>query len=244
MSTHLLPIAAAIAVSLPSGALAHMDGPSSEIREMPGIIHVTATATVDTVPDTVSISAGIQSNAPTAQEAMAMNSEQMRGVFAALEQNGVDKRDISTSYINLNPRYDYERRVEGQPRLTGYQASNQITVKTRNLDRTGPLIDSMIRAGVNTINGVNFQVSNPEVAQDSARMEAIEKAKVKARMMAQAAGVELGRLLSIKEGSSPGPIAYNEVVVSASRSIDAAPPTAPGQREIGATVTLSYAIAD
>lgn len=240
MSNRLLPIAAAFALSLPTSALAHM-----EASEMPGIIHVTGYGSVDIVPDTVSISAGVQSNAPTAQEAMAMNSELMNGVFDALEQSGIDRRDISTSRINLNPQYDYERREEGRPRLTGYQASNQITVTTGDLEKTGSLIDSMIRAGVNTINGVNFQVENSETAQDSARMKAIENAKIKAQMMAQAAGVELGRLLSMKEGSSPGPIAYDEIVVTANRSsMSAAPPTAPGEREIGATVTLSYAIAD
>ena len=239
MSNRLIPVLAAITMAMPVTTLAQSDR-----SDMPGIIHVTASASVDVLPDTVSISAGVQSNAATAQEAMVRNSDLMRGVFATLEQNGIDRREITTSYINLNPRYDYERRTDGQPRLIGYQASNQITVKTRRLEMTGPLIDAMIQAGVNNINGVSFSVSEVEAAQASALDAAIQKAKAKAHRMAQAADVNLGRLLSLKEGNSPGPIAYDTMVMERASAMSAAPPVAPGEREISSTVTLSYAILD
>ncbi|MEM7730685.1 MAG: SIMPL domain-containing protein [Pseudomonadota bacterium] len=244
MPNRLTALIATSAIALPVLALPSIASSHDQLSDMPGVIHATATATADAIPDRVSVSAGVQSNAPTAREAMQLNAEVMRGVFAALAENGIEQRDISTSYLNLNPRYDYEQRSNGQPRLVGYQASNQVTVTTRDLDGSGQLIDAMINAGVNTINGVNFQVSEPDAAQASARTAAIEKAKIKARMMAQAAGVKLGRLLSMREGSSPGPIAYDEIVVTGARNMSAAPPLAPGQREIGSTVTLSYAIAD
>jgi uncharacterized protein YggE len=238
MSKQFMSLLAATALLLPLSA--HADS-----KDMPGIIHVTATASADAAPDLVSVTAGVHTTSPTAQDAMARNSATMRGVFTALEQAGIARTDISTSRLSLNPRYNYDRRTDGQPQLIGYQASNMVTVKTRDLDKTGPLIDSMIQAGVTNINGVNFQVSSPDAAQASARMAAIEKAKIQARMMAQAAGVRLGRLLSLREGSSPGPIYYDEVVVTASRqSAGGPPPLSAGERDIQSTVTLSYAIDD
>lgn len=237
MSRLLPALLVSVALALPATAIAH-----SSQTEMPGVIHVTATANVDVVPDRVSVSAGVQSDGKTAQEAMARNSELMRNVFATLAANGIAERDISTTNLNLNPRYDYEQRTNGQPLLVGYRASNQITIVSRDLNQTGQLIDSLLQAGLNNINGVNFTVSEPEAAQAQARAAAIEKAKIKARMMAQSANVRLGRLLSLSEGSSAAPIMFNTMAAMESRS--AAPPLAPGEREIGATVTMSYAILD
>jgi uncharacterized protein YggE len=102
----------------------------------------------------------------------------------------------------------------------------------------------LLQAGLNNINGVNFTVSDPESAQAQARAAAIEKAKIKARMMAQSASVRLGRLLSLQEGSTPAPVLFNEGMVARSMSADSAPPLAPGEREISSTVTMSYAILD
>lgn len=174
------------------------------------------------------------------------NSELMRSVFRALAQAGVSERDVSTSYLNLNPRYDYENRQNGQPKLVGYRASNQVSITTRNLDNVGPLIDALITAGVNNINSIQFSVSNADSAEDIARDQAIAKARRKAQSMAAAAGVELGRLVSLSEGSTPAPMPYFEssALMARSAAADSAPPLAPGQREIRATVTLSYAIAD
>jgi len=239
MSRLLPALIVSAAMALPTAALAHSPSTSA-----PGVIHVTASANVDVVPDRVSVSAGVQSDGQTAQDAMARNSEQMRNVFLTLAANGIAERDISTTNLNLSPRYDYEQRTNGQPLLVGYRASNQITILSRDLDRTGQLIDALLQAGLNNINGVNFTVSEPETAQAQARAAAIEKAKIKARMMAQSANVRLGRLLSLQEGSTPSPIRYNEGMMARSVSADSAPPLAAGEREIGATVTMSYAILD
>lgn len=224
-----------------TSALAH-----DSLSDLPGVIHVTASATADAVPDRASVMAGVQTDGKTAQEAMVKNSELMRRVFAALAAQGIPERNISTSYLNLNPQYNYEQRSEGQPRLIGYRASNQITVFTRDLDATGQLIDALLQAGVNNINNVQFTVSEPDAAQSQARQKAIAKAQMKARTMAQAANVKLGRLLSMREGSVSGPVPYNQMLSNSVRmeAMDAAPPLAPGQREINATVTLSYAIDD
>lgn len=244
MSRFLPTLLVSAALAIPAVAMAH--SPQSHANgTMPGVIHVTATANVNVIPDRVSVSAGVQSDGKTAQEAMARNSDLMRNVFAALAANGVAEKDISTTNLNLNPRYDYEQRTNGQPLLVGYRASNQVTIISHDLDRTGQLIDALLQAGLNNINGINFSVSEPDAAQAQARAAAIEKAKKKAQTMAQTANVRLGRLLSLQEGSSASPIRYNTEMMSArSVSMDSAPPLAPGEREIGATVTMSYAILD
>lgn len=241
MSRLLPALLFSAALAVPMAASAHCPQSNANCT-MPGVIHVTATANVDVVPDQASVSAGVQSDGKTAQEAMARNSELMRNVFATLAANGIAEKDISTTNLNLSPRYDYEQRTNGQPLLVGYRASNQITVVSRDLNSTGRLIDALLQAGLNNINGISFIVSEPEPAQAQARAAAIEKAKIKARMMAQSANVRLGRLLSLSEGSSAAPIVFN--TMARSMSADSAPPLAPGEREIGATVTMSYAILD
>ncbi|MEM9599566.1 MAG: SIMPL domain-containing protein [Pseudomonadota bacterium] len=212
----------------------------------PGLIHATASATTETVPDRATVSAGVQTDGKTAQDAMRRNAELMQNVFRALSQAGVPEQDVSTSYLNLNPRYNYENRVNGQPQLVGYQASNQISITTRDLDSVGRLIDSLLSAGVNNINNVQFSVADTDSAQELARTEAIMKARRKALSMASAAGVNLGRLVSLSEGSAPTPSPYYPMTANVARSdsLEMAPPLAPGQREVRATVTLSYAIAD
>lgn len=243
MPKFLSTILIAGALSLPATtSFAHHDGHAK--ASDPGVLHVSATASADAVPDKVSVMAGVQTEGKTAQEAMIRNSELMRNVFSTLTALGVPERDISTSYLNLNPRYNYENRQNGQPQLIGYQASNQITVTSQDLTASGAMIDALIKAGINNINNVQFTVSDPDMAQSEARTKAIAKAQMKARTMAQAANVRLGRLLSLSEGGSPGPI-YRAIRMGAQmESMDATPPLAPGQREISATVSMTYELLD
>ncbi len=214
-----------------------------DIGETPGVIHVTASASANATPDRAMMTGGVVTRAQTARLALSQNSAKMDAVFAALQDAGVDERDIATSSLSVQPQYNYEVRDKtGQPQLSGYQASNQVTVTTSDLEGVGPLIDTLIEAGLNTVNNVNFVVKDQEAAQNKARAEAIVKARSKAQSMALAAGVRLGRLLSLTEGSQPGPMPMRGAIMEVrSVSYDAAP-TSPGQREISQTVTLSYAI--
>lgn len=222
-------------MALAAPALAHNEGGKV------GILHATATASADVEPDVARISAGVESEATTARAAMEANSALMRRVYAAIEASGIDRRDVATQYLNLSQRYDFD--PQGRTRINQrYAVTNQVTVTTRDLDGVGPLIDRLLDAGLNNIGGVNFSVEDTEAAMNKARTEAIRKAREKAQSMASAAGVNLGDLLAVTEGSAPGTMG-DEIVVTASRqSFSAAPPLAPGQRELSATVTLSYAI--
>ena len=210
-------------------------------HDQTGVIHVTASASVDAAPDIATVSAGVQSQADTAKNAMALNSDKMRQVYQALQNASVNPRDIATSSLNLRPEYDYSQN-RSQPRITGYMASNQITVTTRDLDVVGGLIDALLDAGLNNIQNVQFSLDDTEAAMAKARRMAVEKARDKAETMAGAAGVELGRLLVLTEGSRPGAMPQFSGAMAMRVEADAAPPLSPGQRELSATVTLSYAI--
>ena len=222
------------AIALP--ATAHNAGGKT------GVLHATAQASADIVPDRAAITAGVESEARTAQEAMAKNSEQMRKVYDALARAGVPERDVSTSYLNLSQRYDYD--PQGRTRINPrYAVTNQVNISTTDLDGVGPLIDALLEAGLNNIQNVSFTVRDTEAAMDKARTEAIRKARGKAMAMADAAGVRLGDLLALTEGSAPA--AFNDEIIATGarvQSLSAAPPLSPGQRELSATVTLSYAI--
>ena len=208
-----------------------------------GVLHATASGSADVAPDRATVTAGVQSQAPTANEAMAMNSEKMRRVFEALKRAGVNERDIATSYLSLQPNYDFDPQTR-QRRDNGYQVNNQVTIATSDIDDVGVLIDALLEAGLNNIQNVNFTVRDRDAAQDKARRAAIRKARDKAEDMAEAAGVELGELLVVTESAAPGAF-MEEIVMTGTRTsaaLSAAPPLSPGQREISATVTLSYAI--
>jgi uncharacterized protein YggE len=219
----------------------HGGDPMHEATRASGVIHVSATASANVVPDRASVTAGVESRASTAQAAMAENSTKMRAVYDALGQIGVNRRDVTTSYLNLSPRFEYDRK-SGEQKAAGYQASNQITVTTSDLDNIGAMIDALLVAGLNNIQNINFTVKDRDAAMEKARTEAIRKARLKAESMTEAAGVSLGKLLVITEGNQPGSFAPVAGDVMMRSEAAMAPPISPGQQELSATVTLSYAI--
>jgi uncharacterized protein len=166
-------------------------------------------------------------------------------LIAALARNGIAKKDIQTSGINLSAQYDYSNR-DGQPagpRFIGYEASNQVTVKLRDLKRVGALLDTMVAAGATSINGPNFSIDDPAPMLLQARGQALKSAKAQADYYAQAAGYRSARLISIAESNSGGN-APMPMMVSARFKADAAAPTPvePGQVASSVTLTVQYAL--
>lgn len=188
------------------------------------LLSVSATAESRRVPDVATISTGVVTQATDANAAMRANAVQMDKVMAAIRAAGIADRDVQTSGINLNPQYRY---AENQPpAITGYQASNTVNVKVRDLSRLGKVLDAFVASGANQINGPSFEVDNPEQAYDEARLAAVQKAQARARTYADALGLKVRRIVSISEGgaSFPRPMlmmrataadaAYKETAVS------------------------------
>jgi uncharacterized protein YggE len=198
------------------------------------LVTVTGEATVAVAPDMALIRVGVTSAGKTAREASDVNARQMTAVLAAIKDAGIGARDIQTSRLSLQPQYDPNR--SGTARLLGFQATNQITVNIRDIDKLAGIIDQAIAAGANEMSGLEFVVSEQSKLLDQARDDAIADARRKAERYAKAAGVKLGAVTSIsEEGSTPQPR-----LIQAMRA--GAAPVAPGEQTLRAVVTVSYDI--
>jgi len=196
------------------------------------LVTVTGEATVAVAPDTAMIRIGVTSQEKTAREAGEANAKQMTAVLAAIKDAGIAERDIQTSRLSLQPQYDPNK--SGTARLTGFQATNQVTVRIRDIDKLPAVLDRAIAAGANEMSGIEFVVSEQSKLLDQARDDAIADARRKAELYAKAAGAKLGRVVSItEEGSSPPPRP-----IQAMRA--GAVPVAPGEQTLRAVVTVSY----
>jgi uncharacterized protein len=193
---------------------------------------------VDHAPDIATISVGVNVEAPTASAAMTQQAEQMTGVFNAVKGSGVADRDMQTSSLSLNPVYDYP--PNQKPRLRAYNASNQITIKVRDLKNLGKTLDAVVKAGGNTINGISFGIDKPEQFQNDARVEAIKDAAAKAELYAKAVGYKVKRIVTVSETDygprPPQPMMMRMQVNDAA----AATPVAEGEVSLEQTVSVTF----
>jgi uncharacterized protein YggE len=200
------------------------------------LITVTGEASVAIAPEAAVIRIGVSSQDKTAREASDANARQMTAVLAAIKGNGVAERDIQTFRLSLQPQYDPNK--AGPAHLTGFQATNQVTVKVRDIDKLPALLDRAIAAGANEMSGIEFVVLEQSKLLDRARDEAIADAHRKAELYAKAAGAKLGRVVAItEEGSAPTPRPIQMLRTGAQV------PIAPGEQTLKAVVTVSYELA-
>ena len=204
-------------------------------------LDVTATGTADVSPDRAIVSAGVVQQGKTARGALLENATLMTSVFDELEAAGIAKSQITTSQLSLRPQYD--RRDRKAPKIESYEVRNTVTVKSDDIEQVGPMLDALVRAGVNNINQVQFTIKDPKSAMEKAREDAIRDAREKAKVMAEAAGVKLGPLLSMTEGSGiPQPRSGG--IAFASSRLEAATPISAGDQTLSVRVNLSYAISE
>ena len=202
-------------------------------RAVERIVTVTGEATVGVAPDTAIIRIGVSSQEKTAREAGEANAKQMTSVLAAIKASGIAERDIQTSRVSLQPQYDPNK--AGTPRLTGFQANNQVTVRIRDIDALPAVLDRAIGAGANEMSGIEFVVSEQSKLLDQARDDAIADARRKAELYAKAAGAKLGQVVSISEEGVTPPQPRPMQAMRAG-----AVPVAPGEQTLRATVSVSY----
>lgn len=210
--------------------------------DMPATISVTGEGRIEAAPDMATISLGVTTEAATAGAAMATNSDGVRAVIERLKAAGIEDRDVQTSGLSLGPRYDYGRSDGAPPTIVGYTASNMVTVRVRALDRLGSVLDGVVSDGANTLNGLSFGIAEDGEVIDEARRRAVAEARRKAELYADAAGVALGRVISISEPggySPPMPMAMAEASFAKGGDV----PVAPGEVSFAATVTMVYEIA-
>ncbi|MEW5420372.1 SIMPL domain-containing protein [Amorphus sp. 3PC139-8] len=201
---------------------------------------VTGTGTAAGTPDMATVSVGTVTEAASAGDALSENSSQVQAVIDAVKGAGIEARDIQTSGFSVSPRYTNPGNDSNEaPKIDGYRVTNGVTVRVRQLDTLGGLLDTLVKAGANDVSGIQFAISNTDKLEDTARTAAVADAKHKAALYAEAAGVRLGRVLAITEGGNqePRPMPMMRMEASA-MSV----PVEAGEQSLSAQVRIVYEI--
>ena len=224
--------ALAIVAALPMAAPA---------QEAPATLTVTGEASVSAAPDLATIRAGVETDGETAAAALTANSERAADMIAALRAAGVEPKDLQTGTLRLEPRYaDQSRTAPGEaPAVVGYRAINEVMATIRDLDGLGAVIDRVVQAGANRINAIRFGLADDGALADEARRRAVTEARGRAEVLAEAAGVGLGRVLSITDGGD-GPQPVPGMMMRA-EAMDV--PIERGEVGVQASVTVVWEIA-
>ncbi len=214
-------------------------------------IWVSGEGRITVEPDLAILSLGVETRSETVAEASAMATEAMDAVMVALEATGVEERDIQTRRFYIQPDYDYVTDVtpgggsRNRQVLAGYRVSNDLTVKVRDMDSVGEVMNGAIGAGGDAIrfNGLRFTVEDTEALTSELREAAVADALAKAQHMAKLADVELGKLVYITDGQSPesGSESFGEARLYAAAAL-AAPPVSGGEIEVSMSVYVAFAI--
>ncbi len=187
------------------------------------------------VPDTAVVQLGVQTLADTAREALTQNNAAAEALLAKLRELGVADRDIQTSSVNIWPQYDRDG-----TRVTGYQVSNTVTVKIRNIEQTGELLDQVVDVGANNISGISFTIDDPSALEQAARDQALNDARARAEAMAQATGASVGEILYITESIGMQPPVPLFEAPAAEAAGDARVPVEPGEQTVTAQVQVTF----
>lgn len=233
-----LPIVLAAALLGPVAAA----GAETPILPDAAILDVSATGRVTRVPDVATIRAGVVTQESTAAQALSANAARMARVLASLRSAGVAERDIATSSVALQPQYRY---ADGQPpAITGYQAANTVSVRFRDIARAGTGLDALVRAGANQIDGPTLSIDKPDAALDAARIDAVARARARASLYAQAAGMRVERIVAITEAGEDAGGGPRPPVMYMARAKADAPATelAPGETEVTASVSVRFVL--
>ena len=235
--TRAIPAALLILAALP------VAGNSAEIMPPQRTIVVSGEGEVLGKPDQAHMTAAVVTQAPTAQAAAEENATAMTRVMGALSMLGVPPNKIQTSNYSIQPQYAPLSAVTsgGQRNITGYQATNQVTVIVDDLSKLGTISDTLVRSGANQVGGIQFSIADPKPLADRARTAAVNDAMAKARTLAMAAGVRLGPMLNLQEGPSeirPGPFLAARAVLEQS----VVTPVAVGEEPIIVAVTMTFQV--
>lgn len=230
---------AAACLLAPTLAFAQEPGP----RPTPSVT-VSGEGVAAAAPDRALLTSGVVTRAPTASAALKANAEAMTKTFAAIKKAGIEDRDVGTSGLSVQPQYDYGNTDQGQraPKLVAYEVRNTVSIRTRNVAGIGDLVDAVVAAGSNQIDGLVFDVSDPVAKLDEARRDAIADARRKAELYAAGTGAKLGAPLMIEEqgDASPEPARPMPMRMKAMDAAAPATPIAQGEQELRVRVSVKW----
>ncbi|AZO51498.1 MAG: DUF541 domain-containing protein [Mesorhizobium sp.] len=229
----LMPLALAAAIALPAAAGA-ADSQAAPRIVVSGEGHATA------APDLALLTLSVMREAKTARAALDANNDAMAAVIAAMKSAGIKDRDLQTAGIQINPRYNYTNKPDGsqEAELVAYQVTNTLSVRIRDIDKTGDILDKAVSLGVNQGGGIAFSNEDPSAAVTEARKKAVADAMAKARTLAEAAGVSIGRVLEITDQNiAPPPMPINAKAFDAA---GASVPVQAGENAYAVQVTVTF----
>jgi uncharacterized protein YggE len=234
----------ALALAAPLAAQAPRPGGGGEAKDVETpILTVSGTGQARVAPDEATVRLGVLAQAPTAREAQAQVNRSAQAVLDAIRKAGIPAERIQTTGLSLNPQYADARGNQG-PRITGYQASNTVTVQVEDLAKVGPVIDAGLTSGANNLDGVDFGLRNDGAARAAALTDAVASARLKAEALAKALRVRLVEILEVAEGGvavSPPPSPFRGRIALAAEALPATPVSA-GQVGVEASVTIRWRI--
>lgn len=193
-------------------------------------------------PDQAQINTGVVTDGPTAKDALARNSARMSEVVASLKKMGIESKDIQTSGFNLSPVYLPQTPGQAMPRIGGYQVSNNVAVTIKDLAKLGEIMDQVVQMGSNSVGGVSFSIANPKPLMMQAREAAIQDAKARAEAYAKAAGVSVGKVMTISEQVAPMVQPVPVYAMRAAMAESAPVPVEAGQQQVSLNVTVVFEI--
>ena len=219
-------------------------------------ITVTGEGTVYAVPDIAELSIGIKSQGKTLKSAQADNTAKYNAVVDFIKANGVEAKDIKTTYYNVNPQYQYDNRPcpllssypcppQEPPKIVGYDITSTLSVKVRNMDKVGDILDGVVSAGANEVNGPAFSIDDENKLKEEAKKIAIEKAKESAKKLSRDLGVRLIKITGFSESGGYPPVYYARALEAKGGDFAAslpAPSIEPGQNEVKVSVSLTYEV--
>lgn len=201
-------------------------------------LDVNATGEVTRVPDVAIISAGVVSRSATATAALQDTADRMQRVLAALKRAGVAERDIQTSNVSLNPEYRYPQNQA--PQLVGYTASNNVTVRFRDIRSSGRILDALVGQGANQINGPSLTIDKPETALDEARARAIAIGRSRADLYARGLGLRVVRVVAVNESGGNYPVPPPMPIYRMAERSDAATSIQPGEQKLQVNLAMTF----
>jgi uncharacterized protein YggE len=232
--------AAAIAVFLivgasgPGAAATDPTTPPSSVPVVTRTITVTGHGEASGIPDVAELSIGVSSRAKSAADALSAMSDRANKLVSVIKDSGVADKDVQTVGLSLQPTTDNA----GQ--ITGYEASTSVVAQIRDISKVGPSIDAASKQVGDDVrlDGVSFSITDTGSLMSAARADAVKRARAQAEDLAKAAGVDLGDVQSISEGSTSTPVAFAAGDAARATSV----PVQPGSEAVSVDVTMVFAV--
>lgn len=226
-------------------AMIPLNAMAQENAKPEATISVSGEGDAATSPDMAILSFSVLKQAETAAAAMAENSKAMADVLAALKTAGIAERDLQTNSFSVQPVYKQFEAKDGvyvPPEITGYQVTNGLSVRVRDLTKLGEILDSSVKLGINQGGDIAFTNDDPKATVTEARKAAIGDAVAKAKTLTEAAGVKLGRIITITENMQrPMPVPQTMMRASMMKEADSVP-VATGENTYNVVVNVTFAL--